>query len=349
MMDTITRPGERLRPGQRARGRCDLCGETTAYACRAESPARLRSLVCVSCGLMYASPQPSPAEVDHFNLVNRGDQGSRTRSPSGRLSERDLRGEEFYSDWAFDVIQRVVSVAEKSVLTLRCRSGSLSRRLVEKGATVCGIDSYEANVRHAREVRGLATTFVVPMSGFHELVPPCGAPFDVIAGLNEHVLAHVMSPRLLLARMFELLKPGGYLFLEEKDVLLPAPHLDYFVLDSGPAHLFHLTLPTTARYVRAAGFELIECEMDEERVSDYKHLRVVARKPESAVVSAMSPPFFPDAPGAEDVLRQVRRLEREVQRKKRWRSIDSRSRRLLKRIPGLRQAWHLTRRLRGRQ
>ena len=345
MVETVTPPTGSMPPGHSLSSLCDLCGDTTAYFCREESPEKLRTLVCSNCGLMYASPQPSPAEVDHLNLINRGDQGSPTRSPSGLLSDRDLRAEEHFSDWAFKVIQRVVSVPGKSVLTLRCRSGSLSVRLVEQGANVCAIDSYEANVRHAREQRGLAATFLVPMSRFHDLVPPCGSPFDMVVGLNEHVLAHVMSPRLLLGRMFDLLKPGGHLFLEEKDVLLPAPHLDAFVLDSGQAHLFHLTLETTARYVRAAGFELIECEIDEDRISDYKHLRLVARKPESAIASVKYPPIVLEAPGGKETLRRVQILERADRLKKRRRAMNVRARQLLKRIPGLRQAWHVAQRL----
>lgn len=343
MAESVTqRAGVQSEP--QLRGRCDLCGDTAAYVGSDESPERLRTLVCVSCGLMYASPQPSPAEVDHLNLINRGDQGSPTRTPAGLLSQRDLRAEEHFSDWAFNVIQRFVSVAGKSVLTLRCRSGSLSGRLVEQGATVCAIDSYEANVRHAREKRGLATTFLVPMSGFHELAPPCGAPFDMVVGLNEHVLAHVMSPRLLLARMFDLLKPGGYLFLEEKDVLRPAPHLEAFVLDSGRAHLFHLTRDTTRRYVQAAGFELLECEIDRERVSDYTHLRLIARRPESSRAPVNRSRVVPASPGGADILRRVRRWERADRSRRRWKAMQLRVRQLLRPIPGLQRAWRMTRR-----
>jgi SAM-dependent methyltransferase len=230
-------------------------------------------------------------------------------------------------------------------MILRCRSGSLNVRLLEEKAEVCGVDPYETNVWYATQRRGLAATFFMPMSRFHDLDVPFGNQFDMVVGLNEHVLAHVMSPRLLLGRLYDLLKPGGYLFLDEKDVLLPTPQLETFVLDSGRAHLFHLTLQTTARYITGAGFELTECEIDKERTSLYKHLRVVARKPETASTPVKCSPVPQQIAGARNVLCRLQVLACKAWLKNRRRVIHSHCRESLKRVPGARQAWRLSRRL----
>lgn len=92
---------------------------------------------------------------------------------------------------------------------------------------------------------------------------------------------------MLLEKIFSVLKPGGYLFLDEKDVLKPARYKTGSVFQSGPVHQYHLTAQTTARYLEAAGFVVIECTIDNRRTSDFQHIRAVARKPEAQNLSGV--------------------------------------------------------------
>jgi 2-polyprenyl-3-methyl-5-hydroxy-6-metoxy-1,4-benzoquinol methylase len=319
---------------------CDLCGAPEAFLGSAESPERCRTLVCVNCGLIYASPRPARSEVDVFNLQNPGDAGSLASAPFGLLDEKDLRLEERMALWASKFIERFTDVKGKRVLSLRCLSGALAASLRRKGADVCGIDPFDTNIRHARRERGLSDTLVVPMSGFHELDLPWDCQFDVIEGLSVHVLAHVMYPRRLLSRILDLLKPGGYLFLDEKDVLLPVLRFDDFVLDTGRAHQHQLTLQTTARYVRLVGFELLECQIDQERVSAFHHIRVVARKLSSEPAALTSPTVERNGQVGKEIVRQLHRLAWAAWLKRQRKSVSARSRRVLTQIPGLQQLWH---------
>jgi 2-polyprenyl-3-methyl-5-hydroxy-6-metoxy-1,4-benzoquinol methylase len=319
---------------------CDLCGASEAYLGREESPERCRTLVCVSCGLIYASPRPSPSELDILNLQNPGDAGSLASAPSGFLDEKDLRLEDRVALWASKVIERFTPIEGKSVLSLRCLSGALAATLRRKGANVYAVDPFETNIRHARRERGLSETLTIPMSGFHELNLPWNSQFDVIEGLSVHVLAHVMYPRRLLSRIRDLLKPGGYLFLDEKDVLLPAPRFDDFVLDTGRAHQHQLSLQTTARYVRSIGFELLECQIDQERVSGFHHIRVVARKPPFEPAAGTSPPVEAGGQDGREIVRQLQRLAWAVWLRRQRKTLSARSRHALTQIPGLRHIWH---------
>ncbi|MEC4680220.1 MAG: methyltransferase domain-containing protein, partial [Nitrospirota bacterium] len=128
--------------------------------------------------------------------------------------------------------------------------------LHEEGAEVLGVEPFQGNADYARQVRGLSHIIDLSFSRFDQFPDPPHGAFDAVNVLAHHVLAHVLSPRNLLAKIFEVLKPGGYTFLDEKDVLRPARHKKKSVLDSRPAHQYHLTLHTAARFFHSAGFEL---------------------------------------------------------------------------------------------
>jgi 2-polyprenyl-3-methyl-5-hydroxy-6-metoxy-1,4-benzoquinol methylase len=322
---------------------CELCGANEAYLGREQSPETCRTLVCVNCGLIYASPRPSPSEVDAFNLHNPGDAGSLASAPSGFLDEKDLRLEERVALWASKIIERFTPVEGKQVLSLRCLSGALAASLKRKGANVYGVDPFDTNIRHARRERGLSDTLTIPMSRFHELDLPWDTRFDVIEGLSVHVLAHVMYPRRLLSRIRDLLKSGGYLFLDEKDVLLQVPRFDDFVLDTGRAHQHQLTLRTTARYVQSVGFELLECQIDQERISRFHHIRVVSRKLAFDPAGRTSPPVAGNGQVGREIIRQLQRLAWTVWLRRQRKTVCARTRHALTQIPGLRGMWHSTR------
>jgi len=209
------------------------------------------------------------------------DPGSLQRAGSAFPPDEDRRKEEALAEhWSIKIIKRFIDPREKKILDLRARTGAMTAILKTAGAEVLGVEPFQANANYARQVRGLANVFDLPFSRFHQFPLPQNGQFDIVNVLNHHVLAHVLSPRVLLEHIFTVLTPGGYLFLDEKDVLHPIRHKKRSALDSGPAHQFQLTVHTAARYVRSTGFELLECEIDKHRSSDFRHIRIVARKPQ---------------------------------------------------------------------
>ena len=42
--------------------------------------------------------------------------------------------------------------------------------------------------------------------------------FDVVSSLSVHFLSHTIDPCGLLKTIYDLLRPGGFLFLSEKDI-----------------------------------------------------------------------------------------------------------------------------------
>ena len=314
---------------------CDLCGTGTAYLGTVASPARLRAVVCSECGLIFVSPQPTTAELDHFNLNNREDKGSLASAPTGFLDERDVRAEESVVPWSLNVINRFVGAQGKRILSLRCLSGALSAKLEASGAEVYGIDPFDANISYARRVRGLAAMSTIPMSKFHELDLPWDGGFDIVEGLTVHTLAHVLQPRFLLSRIMSLLKPGGFLFLDEKDVFCPTADFDDFILDTGRPHQFHFTRQTLTDYIRSVGFHLLECELDQDRFSAMRHVRVVAQKPRAGESLPKLQSARATGPVGIEVLRRLQRLERTAWFRQRRHELNHTTRGMLRRIPGL--------------
>jgi SAM-dependent methyltransferase len=259
---------------------CDLCQSRDALILPDGFVERCTLVLCLQCRLIYAWPQLSATALDNFyedTFAN--DPGSLQRAGTFFPPDEDRRKEEALAEhWSIKIIKRFIDPRGKKILDLRARTGAMTTILQTAGAEVLGIEPFEANANYARHVRGLSNVVTLPFSRFHQFVLPQDEQVDVVNVLNHHVLDHVLSPRLLLEKIFNLLKPGGYLFLDEKDVLHPVRHKKRSSLDSGPAHQFQLTVHTTARFIRSTGFELLECEIDKHRSSDFRHIRIVARK-----------------------------------------------------------------------
>lgn len=261
---------------------CDLCSSRDALLLAEGDVETCPLVLCLQCRLIYACPQLSATALDNFyedTFAN--DPGSLQRAGSAFPPDEDRRKEEVLAEhWSIKIIKRFLDPHGKKILDLRARTGAMTAILQTAGAEVLGVEPFQANANYARQVRGLANVFDLPFSRFHQFPLPQNGQFDIVNALNHHVLAHVLSPRVLLKHIFTVLTPGGYLFLDEKDVLHPVRHKKRSALDSGPAHQFQLTVHTTARYVRSIGFELLECEIDKHRSSDFRHIRTVARKPQ---------------------------------------------------------------------
>jgi SAM-dependent methyltransferase len=260
---------------------CDLCFSKEAFVLPERSGETCSLVICPECRLIYVWPQLSATALDNFYedaFVN--DPGALQRSGAAFPPDEDRHKEEnLAQNWCLKIITRFINPQGKKILDLRARTGAMTSLLQSAGAEVLGVEPFQANANYARQIRELSHVYDLPFSRFHQFPLSSGGQVDVVNALNHHILAHVPSPRTLLEHIYSALTPGGYLFLDEKDVLHPVRHKKRSALDSGPAHQFQLTLHTTARYIRSTGFELVECEIDKYRSSDFRHIRIVARKP----------------------------------------------------------------------
>ena len=291
-------------------GACDLCGSPHYRVVAEESPARCRIVVCDSCGLMYASPQLSPAELDSFyDDAFEGDAGSPVFDAQHHYRERKLRSEgKLAARWGIGVVENVMDLQGAAVLDLRSRSGALAALMQERGAQVVTLDPFEANAAYTREARGLTDVRTMRFSVLHALEGIPEQSFDAVTVLTQHLLSHMLSPRQLLARILAILRPGGYLFLEEKDVLRPGKLCSASVFDTGKAHQFHLTRSTIELYARFVGFDVQSCAIDPGRVSVSHHVLLVARRPRDGVHPANPGDLLHGREGTDVIVRKLDRI-----------------------------------------
>lgn len=310
---------------------CDLCGHSGQLELVDATPARCRTVMCTHCGLFYAAPSLAVDQLDQFyDDEFEGDAGTKRRLDGGEIETRKIGIEDRLArKWAMPIIRQHVDVAGKRVLDVRCRSGSLAEALTEAGADVIAIDPLEPNADFAQRRNTIGDVRFVAIRDLDRLTGFADNQFDVVTALTIHTMSHMPSPREFLDRLFDVLKPGGYLFLDEKDVLSPVRATGDSLFDSGPAHFFHFTPDTARKYLERAGLEVIECRIDPVRKKTNRHIRIVARKPEGSPAKGSVLACDND-----QVISAWHSAERKLKRRAGFNKVMKQTRRLLRKI------WH---------
>jgi 2-polyprenyl-3-methyl-5-hydroxy-6-metoxy-1,4-benzoquinol methylase len=161
--------------------------------------------------------------------------------------------------------ERLLALAgsPERALDVGCSSGYLSRRLVERGAKVVGI---EADERAAAAARAVCEDVLVGDVETMDL-PFAANSFDLV--LCGDVIEHLRDPERFLARMRPLLRPGGRLVLTTPNVANWAMRLgllagrwrytDRGILDRSHLHLF--TKKTLEEMLDRAGYRIVEFDV----------------------------------------------------------------------------------------
>ncbi len=277
---------------------CDLCGSDALEEIAEATSSRCRTVMCQGCGLFFASPSLAVEELeDFYDDEFEGDAGTNRRVGGEGIETRKIAKEESIArDWAMPIITEHMDLADKTVLDIRCRSGGLAEMLSKAGAVVTAIDPLEPNADHARARNTIAQVDFLPVTQFTRLVENGYENFDAVTALTIHTLGHMPSPKAFLKSIFGTLKPGGYLFIDEKDLFYPARTHGSSVFDTGTAHFFHFSIDTIRGYLSSVGFEVLECGLDPARKKAFRHVRTVARKPlEGETAAADIPVCDPQA------------------------------------------------------
>jgi 2-polyprenyl-6-hydroxyphenyl methylase / 3-demethylubiquinone-9 3-methyltransferase len=109
-------------------------------------------------------------------------------------------------------IDEQINIAEKSVLDVGCGGGILSEAMAHRGASVTGIDLGEAPLAVAKLhllESGLEINYQLVSAEEHALKHQ--QTYSVITCLE--MLEHVPDPASILKACFDMLEPGGHLFL----------------------------------------------------------------------------------------------------------------------------------------
>ena len=262
---------------------CPIC-ETIDFLPVAE-PGESNSAVvaCKSCGLFISTPTlPFEALQIFYCEEFDGDAGTATAAKRGKVRKSFDRLLEKTRKRELVIVEKIFGdVRGRTVLDLRSRSGALALLMQEAGATVFASDPILPNVEACEKVGLKAYQIGVFEHSNLSLFAP--ETFDLITGLTIHVLAHLPEPAKFLQSAFELLKPGGYILLDEKNVLRPARNLSSGIFSSGIGHFYHFTPTTFAALLESVGFVNVVVDQDTKRWSAFRHLTASAQKPANGI------------------------------------------------------------------
>ena len=230
---------------------CDLCGGTR---CRAIFYHRDRKIVrCLGCGLEFLERKPvegMDVTTDRYSQDEtlEGYEGETWRDP--KIHQERLRLLTSLFEQAEDAFPQEGGRA----FEIGFGDGAFLAFLGDRGYTVSGIETSERLVQHAIREHGLevATGTVASL----EAEPK---RYDLV--LAYHVLEHLDRPSLLFQKANEMLRNGGYLFIEipvaNLSKMSRAKKLDEMIGYANPNHMHFFTKTVVPKYFENHGFEVV--------------------------------------------------------------------------------------------
>ncbi|MBC2669434.1 class I SAM-dependent methyltransferase [Novosphingobium piscinae] len=247
-----------------------------------------RLVSCRTCGLAYIANPPTEAELEALYSAKGGgtyhvqlrDPASPEQARMARLAERHLR-----------FVQRVARTGR--LIDLGCSTGAFLTAAQRSGFACSGIEYSLDSARFAAEVTGL----VVEHGTLAESTAAPGS-IDVLTAFD--VIEHVPDPAADLARMYQLLKPGGWLVLSTPNIdgLFPrisqpfAQLLGHWPHPEPPHHLYQFSVRTLRAMLGQAGFAsgpVQHCNID--LAYTFGALPTLLRMPQRLVYAAAFAPF----------------------------------------------------------
>ena len=162
-------------------------------------------------------------------------------------------------------IKEKTSLDNKRILDVGCGGGLLTEALYDFGADVTGIDAAGPGIKVAKihaDKNNKDIQYYEKTA--EELIKENKEHFDIVTCLE--VLEHVPNPKSLIATCFNLLKPGGFIFLSTINknprswitAIVGAEYI-FNLLPKGTHEFDKFIKPSVlAKYIRDAGGELIE-------------------------------------------------------------------------------------------
>jgi SAM-dependent methyltransferase len=224
------------------------CGGTEShflYEMTSETGDRFSAYRCASCGVALLHPQPSPARLAAaYSASYYGATGRKFSGPIGAMVRWAQGGR---ARW---VRRRLTGGAR--VLDVGCGNGGFVRQLRELGLQAEGTEWSEQSAGRARRESG------VPVHA-GDLLDLNLTPGSYDAVVLWHVFEHLPRPAETLAKVRELLAPGGLLFMAMPNMESWQANIfgpQWFHWDP-PRHLHNFGQASLARLLEVQGFAMV--------------------------------------------------------------------------------------------
>lgn len=187
---------------------CDLCGgtEVQVLATRGRHNTSLRTVMCRGCGLVWTDPRPSADETRNFYSDQYRQLYKATFRPRKKHVYREMKR-------AIERFRRIRPLLGRGMklLDIGAGGGFFPYVLGHNGFEITGLEPNRGYAKYANEEFQLDILNCFLQDADFE-----NGSFDMIT-LN-HVLEHLDAPFAALVRIFEWLKPGGYLNIEVPNI-----------------------------------------------------------------------------------------------------------------------------------
>lgn len=240
---------------------CPICG-CNEWKALCSAPDRFfhrnklyQLLRCLSCTLVRLDNPPPPEEMAHHY-------GSEYHAEVVVAGETGIE-----KRWRYSRKTVLAMVQGGTLLDIGCNSGGFLRSLAGGDWDLYGVEISRLQARRAEATSG-AQVFVGDILD----APFPDSSFDVITGF--HVLEHVYQPVAVIKKLWEWLKPGGFLYLHVPNIQASDAYLfkSYWYGLELPRHLFHFSPSSLSRLLSAFDF-------DEIRLRTLPHTHIEASIP----------------------------------------------------------------------
>jgi 2-polyprenyl-3-methyl-5-hydroxy-6-metoxy-1,4-benzoquinol methylase len=210
--------------------------------------------LCAQCGLGYTTPRVRADrlqeiyDLGYFTSESAGDFGYARYADDSpgylRTFERKVK-----------IVRKFVPAGSR-ILEVGCAAGFFLKAARDAGYDAHGVEVSASILAHARDVLKLDNLFEGTVRDFP------GKPGSYDAAALWDVVEHLADPLKDLARVRELLKPGGHLFVQTQDVssltrrVLGAKWPHFKQLE----HVYHFSPSTVTTLLERAGFEVLRIQ-----------------------------------------------------------------------------------------
>jgi SAM-dependent methyltransferase len=229
---------------------CDVCGPAmvrhTFYLDDRITGERFKYNECRQCGTIFVNPRPSAKGIssyypDTYEPYRLGTDGQILTEDRDAISGLNIQ---------LDYIERFQH-HRGYLLDIGCASGAFLNQARNRGWEVMGVEPIQKAAEAARDKYNL--TIYQDLSDISR-VPPDG--FDAITLWD--VLEHLPSPRKILEKCQELLKPGGSLFISIPNLACFDRRIFRFkwIGWDPPRHFYLFSSSSLQRLLLETGFEV---------------------------------------------------------------------------------------------
>jgi SAM-dependent methyltransferase len=250
---------------------CPICLETACDVLArkdAKTGQPLLTVVCARCGVGRIDPLPSEESLSEWYKNQYRQEYKQATSPSPRHILRAAKMAK--SRWLW-LAQHIELSRDARTLDIGASSGEFTYLMKWLGFDAMGLEPHLGYGEYARSTLGLNIAAGTLQESMSRLP---AASLDLISMF--HVFEHVADPLRILALVRELLRSGGYYFIEVPDATAPcAPHTMFF-----KAHTLYFSRTSLLQTLVFAGFDVVA-----DGLRDDGSLFVIARKGDATPAS----------------------------------------------------------------